>query len=190
MCFQRCLKQTKHEKSFKGPVVALLPPFSRPRISALPAPPTFIFTIHVFSVCPSHVCLRLYAANHFLSRRRVLSPLFPHLGQPPLHLQTHTHTQKHTLHPSLRIFRNLDHRLTAVYHVLELLFTVTETMAAGAADYGVARSRCKKCLFGGRAANFSANRISTGGRRGGGLMPGIWLPKANLGSVLSVPVVT
>ena len=72
MCFQRWLKQTKHEKSFKSPVATLLPPFSRLLPPSPPCPCTtaapIIFTTRFFfllSLPPSLLSLGLRAANHF-----------------------------------------------------------------------------------------------------------------------------
>lgn len=180
MCFQRWLKQTKHEKSFKSPVATLLPPFSRLLPHHHPvSPPTpsapIIFTTHFFlSVPPSFAWAY---AQPTIAFKTTGAPLFPHLGGPDPPPHTHAYTPS-TSQPK-DAFPVLNQRLKTVHHVL--LYAVVycdNDDVRQEADYGGWRAKyvtevsVKNVVsLWGRAANFSANPISTGG------LPGIWLPK-------------
>lgn len=86
MCFQRWWKQTKHEKSFEGPVATLLPPFSTR--SPPPQPQSFSQLMFFFLSLPP--LLRRYSANHFFQDKgRAIVPPPGWTRPPPPHTDTH-----------------------------------------------------------------------------------------------------
>lgn len=84
------------------PAGPIQPPAPLPNPSQPPTPhPAIISAIHVF-FCLSLPCLHATLGSPpFLSRRRAFSPLFPHLGRPPLPLQSPpTYHHRRRRHPS------------------------------------------------------------------------------------------